>query len=84
MASDIELFARLAADILKDNKANNTIPPEGLDAEKAGEKSEPETPETQETPPENKTEPPEAKTEPTGTTEPTTEPTTTTTTAKEN
>lgn len=81
MASDIELFAKLAADILKDNKANNTIPPEGLDAEKAGEKSEPETTET---PPETETEPPEAKTEPTGTTEPTTEPTTTTTTAKEN
>ena len=79
MASDIELFARLAADIVKDNKANNTIPPEGLDAEKAGEKSEPETTET---PPETETEPPEAKTE--TSTETTTETTTTTTTEKEN
>lgn len=78
MASDIELFAKLAADILKENKAANTIPPEGLDAEKAGEKSEPETTET---PPETETEPPEAKTE---TTETTTETTTTTTTEKEN
>lgn len=74
MASDIELFAKLAADILKENKASNTIPPEGLDAEKAGEKSEPETTET---PPETETEPPE-------TTETTTETTTTTTTEKEN
>lgn len=78
MASDIELFARLAADIVKENKVNNTIPPEALDAEKAGEKSEPETTET---PPETETEPPEAKTE---TTETTTETTTTTTTEKEN
>ena len=78
MASDIELFARLAADIVKETKASNTIPPEGLDAEKAGEKSEPETTET---PPETETEPPEAKTE---TTETTTETTTTTTTEKEN
>lgn len=74
MASDIELFAKLAADILKDNKANNTIPPEGLDAEKAGEKSEPETTET---PPETETEPPETSnnttTEETNTTNTTTE-----------
>ena len=56
MASDIELFARLAADIVKENKATNTIPPEGLNAEKAGEKSEPDETET---PPENGTEPPE-------------------------
>lgn len=75
MASDIELFARLAADILKDNKANNTIPPEGLNAEKAGEKSEPDETET---PPETETELPEA------TTETTPETTTTTTTEKEN
>ena len=75
MASDIELFARLAADILKDNKANNAIPPEGLNAEKAGEKSEPDETET---PPETETEPPETATETT------TETTTTTTTEKEN
>ena len=69
MASDIELFARLAADIVKENKANNTIPPEALDAEKAGENSEPDETETPtengtepdetETPTENGTEPPE-------------------------
>lgn len=75
MASDIELFARLAADILKDQKAQNIIPPEGLNAEKAGEKSEPDETET---PPETETEPPEA------TTETKTETTTTTTTEKEN
>lgn len=67
MASDIELFARLAADILKENKNTNQIPPEGFDAEKAGEKSEPDEtetpPETETEPPETETEPPEAKTE---------------------
>jgi len=60
MASDIELFARLAADIEKAKKAANTIPnmvpPKDLDAEKAGEKSEPDETET---PPETETEPPE-------------------------
>lgn len=75
MASDIELFARLAADILKDSKATSTIPPEGLNAEKAGENAEPDETET---PPDTETEPPEA------TTETTTETTTTTTTEKEN
>lgn len=73
MASDIELFARLAADILKENKPSSQIPPEGLNAEKAGEKSEPDATET---PPETETEPPEA-------TEALTETTTTTTTEKE-
>lgn len=74
MASDLELFARLAADVLKENKASNQIPPEALNAEKAGEKSEPDETET---PPETETEPPE-------TTETTTETTTATTTEKEN
>lgn len=76
MASDIELFARLAADILKENKPSSQIPPKDLDAEKAGEKSEPDETET---PPETETEPPEV-TEPTETK---TETTTTTTTEKE-
>lgn len=76
MASDIELFARLAADILKENKPSSQILPEGLNAEKAGEKSEPDETET---PLETETEPPEVA-EPTETK---TETTTTTTTEKE-